>query len=178
LIDYVEFDEELNFLSSFNVKEADFEVNLKLDVGKNEFNSNLSYENNSYGQSYINITTETFFTQKNMIFITEKSVFPFFFYQIPIIVATPGHVKKMREKFDLDFFDDLVDHSYDDIIDNRERLLRIVNEIKRLHSMKNQIKTYYQSNIDRLISNKNKMIELSKCYKEIEFFDGLKNLIR
>jgi hypothetical protein len=61
----------------------------------------------------------------------------------------------MRYEYDLDFFDDLIDHSYDDEMDDAKRFHMIVNEIKRLSNMKEEISLYYKSNTDKLIHNHN-----------------------
>ena len=36
----------------------------------------------------------------------------------------------MREKFGFDFFDDIIDHSYDNISSDKERFYSIIKEIK------------------------------------------------
>ena len=61
----------------------------------------------------------------------------------------------MRQEYDLDLFDDLIDHSYDDEIDDVKRFHMVVNEIKRLSNMRDEISEFYKNNIDRLISNHN-----------------------
>jgi hypothetical protein len=81
----------------------------------------------------------------------------------------------MKQEYDLYFFDDLIDHSYDNEIDDTKRFHMVLNEIKRLSNMKEEIQNYYKNNIDKIIHNHN----FIKTYpeKEIEenyFFDLIK----
>lgn len=113
------------------------------------FKSELNFKN-----SYINIVTESHYHfRENDVHITEKSFKPFYFFQLPIFVASWQHIKTMREEYDFDFFDDLIDHSYDDEKDDAKRFHMIVNEIKRLSTMRDEISTYYKMNMDKLIHN-------------------------
>jgi len=115
------------------------------------FKSELNFES-----SYINIVTESHYHfRENDVHITEKSFKPFYFFQLPLFLASYHHIKLMREEYKLDFFDDLINHSYDDEIDDVKRLHMVVDEIKRLSTMREEISEFYKNNIDRLISNHN-----------------------
>lgn len=113
------------------------------------FKSELNFKN-----SYINIVTESHYHFRECdVHITEKSFKPFYFFQLPIFVASWQHIKMMREEYDLYFFDDLIDHSYDDEKDDAKRFHMIINEIKRLSNMREEISLYYKMNADKLIHN-------------------------
>jgi hypothetical protein len=115
------------------------------------FKSELNFKN-----SYINIVTESHYHfRETDVHITEKSFKPFYFFQLPLFVASWQHVKMMREEYDLYFFDDLIDHSYDDEKDDAKRFHMIVKEVIRLSNMREEISTYYKNNIDKLIHNHN-----------------------
>jgi hypothetical protein len=115
---------------------------------------NITYKENPYKNAYINIVNESQFELKNTIHITEKSLVPFHFNQIPLFVATQGHVKKLKELYGFDVFDDLIDHSYDDIENPEDRINYIVNEIKRLNSKKDDVIKFYIENKTRFDSNR------------------------
>ena len=102
-----------------------------------------------------NLAVESNYETNNMIHITEKSYKPFYFYQFPLFLASWQHVKMMREEYDLYFFDDLIDHSYDNEIDDVKRFHMVVDEIKRLSNMRDEISNYYKENVHRLIHNHN-----------------------
>lgn len=127
----------------------------------NTIENSLNYQN-----SYINIVTESHYHYRdNSVHITEKSFKPFYFFQLPIFLASWEHIKMMREEYDLDFFDDLIDHSYDNEKDDAKRMHMVINEIKRLSNMREEIFEFYKNNVDRLIKNHN--LIKNNNYKEI-----------
>jgi hypothetical protein len=133
----------------------------------------------TFQESYINIVTESHFDILD-IHITEKTFKPFYYFQIPIFFASFNHIKKLKEEYDLYLFEDLIDHSYDNEMDDTKRFHMVINEIKRLSKMGDKIKKYYKDNIDKLISN----YEFIKNFKERNttgiFFNkltGIKKLI-
>jgi hypothetical protein len=74
-------------------------------------------------KSSINISVETLMTP---FFPTEKSFLGFFTKQIPIILAEPGCINKLRQE-GFDVFDDIIDHSYDTINNWQERINQAIN---------------------------------------------------
>lgn len=134
----------------------------------------LTYKNNLYKHGYINIVTETQYEWDGIEHITEKSIQPFFFYQIPIIVGTPGHVKSMKDKWGFDFFDDIINHSYDSIENHSLRFNKITREILRLSKMENEIKEFFKNNQDRFEKNKEIVKSISNCTIDKDFFRSLK----
>ena len=81
--------------------------------------------------SLFHVVGETLF-KDNEIFITEKSLKPFYYFQLPLWVAAAGTVAALRT-CGFDVFDDIIDHSYDSIEDNASRLIAVVNEVSRLN---------------------------------------------
>lgn len=155
------YDEDVDWTDTFNT----FDYTSPLMTIKGGFN---------FSESYINIVTESHYHfRENDVHITEKSFKPFYYHQLPIFLASYNHVKMMREEYDLDFFDDLIDHSYDDEIDDAKRFHMIVNEVNRLSNMKNEIRTFYKNNIDRLIRNH---ITLNKNNYEDQFRKYILNI--
>jgi hypothetical protein len=115
------------------------------------FKSELNFKN-----SYINIVTESHYHfRESDVHITEKSFKAFYFFQLPIFVASWQHVKMIREEYDFHLFDDLIDHSYDNEKDDAKRFHMIINEVKRLSNMREEISLYYKLNMDKLIHNHN-----------------------
>jgi hypothetical protein len=128
---------------------------------------------NPYQKSYINVTTETSFWD-DVIHITEKTFIPFYFYQLPIIVGNYQMVKKIKEEFNFDLFDDFIDHSYDNEPNPRKRMEMIVNEIERLNKDPQKIKEFYIENNHRLIYNNQRCLEISQGKTDdIDFFNSL-----
>ena len=137
------YNENIDWSNTINT--YDWNVDFKTLKGKQNFEN-----------SYINIITESQYHHREYgVHISEKSFKPFYFFQIPIFLASYNHVKMMKEEYNLHFFDDLIDHSYDDEPDDSKRFHMIVNEINRLSNMREEISLYYKSNIDKLIHNHN-----------------------
>ena len=65
------------------------------------------------------------------IFLTEKTFKAFAYKQLPIWFAVPKTVHEVR-KLGFDVFDDIINHSYDNILDENTRMLMVVDELKRL----------------------------------------------
>lgn len=83
--------------------------NIKIDSGNLEERFKLqSYETDSY----VSLVTETYYGI--LQFITEKSMKPFYALQLPLIFGCDGTVEILR-KHGFDMFDDIIDHSYDDV---------------------------------------------------------------
>jgi hypothetical protein len=173
---------EIDKFSKLEIKVSDFEEEKNWFTKHNEPNMGElpkimtipEYPKN-YENSYINIVTESeFFKRHNVIHITEKSFRPFYYYQIPLIMATVGHIKKMRERYDLDFFDDIIDHTYDSIKNDRDRLYAFVKEIERIFQNKDQIIEFYVNNKERFENNKRKIIKnLDLVNNDYKFFKNL-----
>jgi hypothetical protein len=126
----------------------------------------------TYQNSYINIITESHFDILD-IHITEKAFKPFYYYQIPIFLASYNHISKMKEEYDLDFFDDLIDHSYDNELDDIKRLNMVILEIDRLSKIKNEIALYYKSNKNKFINNHNFIKEYYDKKVLLQYFQNL-----
>ena len=122
------------------------------DVNNYDYLNHLELK--SYQNSYINIVTESHFDIKD-VHITEKSFKPFYYFQLPIFLASQYHVKKIKEEYELNLFEDLINHSYDNEENDIKRLHMVIDEIKRLSSMKDEIAIYYKNNIDKLLYNHN-----------------------
>jgi hypothetical protein len=173
---------EINELKKIKIKRSDYEVN---EDHFNEFEE-INRKNmplwihvpeslESYKQSYFNITTESmFYSSLENIHISEKSLKPFYYYQFPLILSTPHHIKKMKEVYNLDFFDDIINHDYDDIIDDKKRLFAFVNEIIKINSRKNDYINFYKENKHRFLENRKKIENiLNIADKDYLFFEGL-----
>jgi hypothetical protein len=130
----------------------------------------------TYQNSYINIITESHFDILD-IHITEKSFKPFYYYQIPLFLASQNHILKMKEEYDLEFFDDLINHSYDKEVNDINRLHMVLSEIDRLSKIKDEIKLYYKSNKNKFIKNHNFIKEFYHKGLIFQYFNNLINKI-
>ena len=109
----------------------------------------------SFENSYVNIITESIFSSNcNSIHHSEKSFRPFFYYQFPIFLATPNHVAYLRNNYNFDMFDDIINHSYDTVSDDFTRFKMVCDEISRISENKDNFKRFYSDNKHRFIKNK------------------------
>jgi hypothetical protein len=162
---------EIKYLSILGAKKSKYEE--EYDFLNKKDNYLECYDLKTFNNSYINITTETNYESPYIVHITEKTFNPFNFYQIPIFVATYQHVRYLRELYGFDMFDDLVNHSYDDEIDNGKRLFMIVDEIKRLNENPQIVKDFYINNKDRFFKNREIIFEIMNDKKDYNFFQNL-----
>jgi len=70
--------------------------------------------------------------QWDRLFVTEKTTKAIAMRQIPIFNTVQNHVKLMRD-LGLDVFDDIVDHSYDEMSDPLERIQAVATQVEQLY---------------------------------------------
>jgi len=185
-----ELKEEIDYFYNIEIKISDFEDSKWFKIGNGDINRDgfpelggsagesggmmLPEHSIAYNNSYINIVTETeFMDENNTIHISEKSFRPFAFYQIPIIISTQNHIKKMKEEFGFDFFDDLINHSYDELPKLRERINGALSEIIRLNNNKEFIIDFYGKNRDRFEKNREIVCKIPDKLDDYNFFKSL-----
>ena len=109
-------------------------------------------------------------------FITEKTFKAFAWHQLPVWVAVPGTVQRVRE-LGFDVFDDWVDHSYDLIDDYDVRISQCLNAAKDLvqHIQSIGIQQAHQTLMPRFVEND---VVLNRCRRRTiaDFDQGLKRL--
>ena len=87
----------------------------------------------AYTSACLNIITET--TSRNETTqLTEKSFKPILAGQFFIMIGSQGLIKYMRD-IGFDVFDDIVNHSYDSIEDDRERISAAIQELDCLEQV-------------------------------------------
>ena len=80
----------------------------------------------------------------------------------------------MKEKWGLDFFDDIVNHSYDSIEDSVLRFHKITKEILRLSKMENEIRKFVIDNQDRFEKNKEIIRQIRYSKSDEDFWKNIK----
>ena len=139
-----------------------------LDQDGGDFDQSLNLES-LYNDTLIALVTETDFYTKNITHVTEKSLWSIFYGCIPIIVGVPYSIKLLRS-WGIDTYDDIVDQTYDNELDNNKRLEMIINSCVYLLSeryperiknllparvLRNQLllsnKEYWQNQIKRIL---------------------------
>jgi tetratricopeptide (TPR) repeat protein len=80
----------------------------------------------------------------------------------------------MKEKFGLDFYDDIINHSYDSHPNQRIRLEMFFNEIKRLSNMKTELIDFYKNNYERFEANKQKVLKILEIDTAVTELENLR----
>jgi hypothetical protein len=80
----------------------------------------------------------------------------------------------MKDKYGFDFYEDIINHSYDEEPNQSVRLEMVVKEIKRLNGIKPHLIDYYKKNKERFELNKQKVIDvLDTVNVDYKFFESL-----
>lgn len=113
-----------------------------LHIDTNNFKPNLAYTNPQSIKPYmldslISLVTETNYLKNEPRFLTEKCFKPIAYQQPFIMVSAPNTLTFLRE-LGYKTFDNVIDESYDTEINDSLRLIKIVNEIKRLSLLTNK----------------------------------------
>jgi hypothetical protein len=171
--DFKEYYNEILFLQKSGIKKSRFEEEYRVDQPPYFIDFYKTYEMNPYRNSYVNIVTETGYISTDVIHITEKSLMPIYYSQIPLILANFEHNKFLKERYDFDLFEDIIDYSYDSEKDPRKRLFMFVDEVKRLNSIKDEIINFYKNNQGRFELNKKKVTSILQDDTDYKFFKSL-----
>lgn len=139
------------------------------------------YENaNSIPKSYfkglIDIVTESRYFPKEY-FITEKTYKPLFTFKPFLVLGPRGYHKHLVNKLGIQLYYDWFDYSFDDEELLENRILGIVNNLKRLRQTDlHDLKLLYKKTVPILVYNKNQVINLAyNQYKILPSF--MQNLI-
>lgn len=167
---------EIAYFGEIKCKLSDYEKNKSWFSGDNgDMRWGCRYDRKTFEESYVNIATETNFDSDD-IHITEKSFKPFYFYQYPLILATQDNIKMLKQYYDFDFFEDMINIEYDSEPDHRKRFMLFVEEVKRIHKLKNWFIESYPKNYERFILNQSKLFNIKNNKDDYNFFDYLRNL--
>jgi hypothetical protein len=126
-----------------------------------------------YLNSYVSIVTETSFIQGRKPFISEKLWRPVMNLQPFILVGNYGTLRMIK---DLGFktFNSLIDESYDDVYDYKQRMNMIFKEINKLNNMSiKELHDWYYSISDVLIHNLKTLRQLKDIDPYRILFDDL-----
>jgi hypothetical protein len=164
-------------LVSICPKKSEFEMGYEFENENGVIDYNIYYDKNPYKFSYINIVNESKFDEfdNRHMHITEKTLIPFYYFQLPLFFANSNHVKFIEEHYGLDVFRDFINHDYDLESDYQQRYSMIFDEIKRLYKMKNQISKFYVDN--RLRFEKNHEIIRTLVNLESKDVQKIKNIL-
>jgi hypothetical protein len=127
---YQSFPSDLKLTSEEQENFSQLSTNVTFLDSDSSFDIDVTTNHPAYTDSYLNLVTETnIFTDTPML--SEKTFKPILAGQLFILLAAPGAVQFLRD-VGLDTFDDIIDHSYDNVVDIRDRLQQILNQLDQL----------------------------------------------
>jgi hypothetical protein len=88
-------------------------------------------------------------------------------------MASTNHIKKIKDRYGFDFFDDVVNHTYDSEPNPKKRFEMIIDEILRLNSKKEEIITFFKHNKSRFDRNVQIFEEMKKDKTDYNFYKSL-----
>ena len=121
-----------------------------------------SLNHQAYTNTYINVVTETscdftnVFPGSEEAILTEKTVKPLLARQMFIMAAQTGSVQFLRD-LGIDMFDDIIDHSYDNIQGFVPKTYAIHAELQRLSKL--DLETIFKQNRSRLEANHDRLFD-------------------
>lgn len=92
-----------------------------------------STEHPAFMNACLNVITETQ-SRVDTPSVTEKTFKPILAGQFFVLIGQPGCIQFLRN-MGIDCFDDIIDHSYDEILDDRQRIAETINELDRLETL-------------------------------------------
>lgn len=97
--------------------------------------SSVGFDHRGYENQYLpEVPPAWCRVNSDRLFFTEKSAKPFLLSQMPLFIAAPGYVNRLR-KLGFDLFDDIIDHSYDKEDNVFKRCDIVFSELKRLSEL-------------------------------------------
>jgi hypothetical protein len=105
-----------------------------------------------YRKTGIEIITGTMFFNNDTC-LGEKEIQNVFGKSFPIYITGCGMVKKMKDLFNIDTFDDIIDHSYDEVENPFERLTTAIDKNEKLLNGSTNIKELWSDNQKRFEDN-------------------------
>lgn len=132
------------------------------------------HHNFDFFDSYVDLVTENVCHTPNNTFelvtLTEKSIKPFLYYQIPIFVTQVNHAKYLKD-LGFDLFEDVFSIDYD-LKSDVDRIDEVISLIKEKENF--DFEKFFELNKDRFLHNKNLCLK----YAFSNGMDVILNLIK
>ena len=109
-------------------------------------------------KTYFSLVSESNISEHH-IFLTEKVLKPIFYGQPFIVIANPYMLKYLKS-IGYETYPEIFDESYDEILDSKERILKIVEEVYRLSKLsKKELDSLFGSVIEKAKYNQELFID-------------------
>lgn len=159
--------EDYKLFISLPEKKVDFETNFRI--------SGYGYEDvQPYRESIISLISDTIFF-KHQGFISEKVFKPIMYLQ-PFLIAGPSHYLREIRNMGFKTFDGFIDESYDEEVDNKLRLEKVISELIRISNLPIEVLKHKLKEFENvLIYNQMKLLSFDYQKSELE---SVKHIIK
>jgi len=99
----------------------------------NQDNSSAEQEHSLWSSAFWHVVSETCFYEKT-VHLTEKVFKPIVARQPFLILSTPGALKYLKS-YGFKTFNNVIDESYDEEYDPNTRILKVVEQLKKICSL-------------------------------------------
>jgi len=137
--------------NNLKIKRTDLESIFPLNTAQSTYSAD--YDSQDYAACGIELVLETLFDD-DRLHLTEKSLRPIACGRPFILAATPGSLEYLKS-YGFETFSELIDETYDTILDPQERLQAITKEMQRIASLDRQEKIQLWQKLYE-IANRNK----------------------
>ena len=139
--------------------------------------ASADYSNEDYATTGIEVVLETLFDDSRH-HLTEKTLRPIACGRPFILAATPGSLQYLKQ-YGFKTFDGIIDETYDTILDPRERLKTIVQEIKRISCLDKNKKRLLWDKLYAISEHNKRLFFSNEWHDRIvkEFRDNLNSAI-
>lgn len=127
--------DDMCIINGLLTKEIYNQLPRRIDIGPEVNDTHLKFD--LIDSVFINVTTETFFFENNMLFFSEKIFKPLLSLQ-PFILLGNAHSLALLREMGYKTFHPFINEEYDSIDDGQERMNCILAEIDRLSKFSQQ----------------------------------------
>jgi hypothetical protein len=133
----------------------------------------------AYEKVGVEIITGTMFFEQTPV-LSEKEMQSVYAKNFPIYINGVGMAREMKKFFGIDLFEDIVDHSYDEIEDHFERLAAAIDRNQHLLDGSTNIEELWFDNQQRFEDNCDKMDSMiyDKTYQKIFNHERIKQSLK
>jgi hypothetical protein len=174
--DYIFLSNEDKSLARYLDENSPFVLDRQITLADNHNPVHSIGDLSHYKQTFLSLVTETLWTN-DTVFFTEKTSKPINIGHPFIVVATPGHIRILKD-YGFQTFDKWIDESYDDEIYLDKRLEIIISNIKRFSQYSIDELKQIRTEMEPVLRHNQKRFNDIRLTKEVNITEVLKKFMR
>jgi hypothetical protein len=173
--DYVFLSNEDESIARYLDENSPFTLDRPITLSDNDNPVHTLGDLNHYKQTFLSLVTETLWTNDS-VFFSEKTAKPINVGHPFIVVATPGHLRMLKD-YGFQTFDKWIDESYDDEIYLDKRLEIIISNIKRFSQYTIDELKQIRTEMEPVLRHNQKRFNDIRLTKEVNITEVLKKFM-